>query len=132
MRELRVILDTSALLLSYEGVDVLEELSKELPVRVEYFTLDTVVDELRALSKRRGSWRGRAAKFVLENIIGRIKVINTELKGLGTDESILEFIRRNPDYVVVTLDNELKERLRRCNVKVITWWHGKRKFIGVE
>lgn len=124
-----MLLDTSALLLLYEGVDPLQAIEDLLQGRVEFYTLDAVVKELRSLAERVGSRKGRAARLALQHIVssGAVKTIETGFAGLA-DEAIVKFASLHKDFIVVTLDEELRRRLKELGVRVLTWWFGRRRF----
>jgi len=124
----KILLDTSALLLFFEGVDVLDKLWHALQEPMEFYTLDTVIEELRELAKSPGSRRGRAARTVLTYVISKLKVIETHGKYQTADDAIVEFTKKHPEFIVVTLDEELRSRLKELNAKVLTWWASRKRF----
>ena len=124
----KVLLDTSAFLLIYEGVDIFDKLWDALKEPIEFYTLDKVVEELKNLAKSRGSRRGRAANLVLTNVIHKVKIIGTGGNYATADDAIVDFVKQNPEFVVVKLDDDLKRRLRNEGAKVLTWWAGRHRF----
>lgn len=134
-KECMVILDSSSLLQVYDGLDVIDLLSDVLG-RCEFFVLDSIIGELINLSTTEG-FKGRAASLALHYIRLRgIKVINTVFKGLPADLSLIRFFKSDPSlrnkYVVATNDVELRSKLLKLGVKVVTWWPGKHRYILIE
>ena len=123
----RLLLDTSAFLLIFEGVDIFEKLEDFLKEPVEFYTLQRVVDELKQLSQRFGSRRGRAARLALTTSMGKVKVIPFKARG-PVDDAIIDFLSAHPEYILVTLDADLRRRAKEIGVRTITWWAGKRRF----
>lgn len=130
----KVVLDSSILLQTYEGIDVIELIGSELG-RCEYYVLDTVIEELRRLAVSDGL-KGKAANLALQylNTYG-VKVIDTLLRGLNVDDSLIvffqdEYVRR--EYIVATNDVDLRRKLLKLGVRVITWWSGKFKYVLIE
>ncbi|MCD6323764.1 MAG: hypothetical protein J7L55_01480 [Desulfurococcales archaeon] len=127
--KIKLILDTNVFLLLYEGINPLEELEELFGGRAEFYTLKPVIHELKKLSGKKGSRKGRAASLVLDSgILGRVKVIEFEGRSQNVDESILEYVSSNPEFAVVTLDAELRNRLKNAGIKVLTWWRSMHRF----
>ncbi len=124
----KLLLDTSAFLLFFEGVDVFDKLWDALKEPIEFYTLDKVVEELKNLAKSRGSKKGRAASLVLSKVIHKVKIIPAGGDYSTADDAIVDFVRHNPEFIVVTLDEELKKRLKELDAKVLTWWAGRHRF----
>ena len=126
---LRVLLDTSVLLLIYEGIDIFSGIEDFLERGLEFETLDSVINELKRLSNKPGSRKGLAARFILsEGVLNKVTVIKTGNPGLLPDEAIVNYVRRSPEIVVVTLDKELRRKLKALGVKTLTWWLGRKRF----
>ncbi len=123
-----VLLDTSALLLLEESVDIFEEIEDFLEAPCRFLIPEAVLKELRKLSRLKGK-KGRGARLALEYL--KLRKEKIEVVGQGreypVDEAVIELAReRNP--VVVTLDRELRRRLKDTGIRVLTWWSGKAKF----
>ncbi len=126
---IKLLLDTNVFLLLYEGIDPLQELEKVFYGRAEFYTIRPVIDELQKLSAKKGSRKGRAASLVLSSeLMKRVKVIEFVGRSPNADDSILEFAVNNPEYGVVTLDSQLRSRLKRAGIKVLTWWRSMKRF----
>lgn len=129
MRLCKFLLDTSVLLLIFEGVDLRIKLQEDLDCdRVELYTLDVVVRELESLASGRSVKKAPPAKYALNYVRNYVTVLNTDRKGISGDESILKYVANNPDYIVVTLDERLRELLKAAEVRVVAWWSSKRRF----
>ncbi len=128
---LRVLLDTSALLLIYDGIDIFNAIEDLLERKPEFMTLDSVINELNKLSSKSGSKRGLAARFILnKGLLNKVDVIESGQPNLLPDEAIINYVKKDPEVIVVTLDKELRKKLKAVGVKTLTWWLGRRKFAG--
>lgn len=130
-----VILDSSSLLQVYDGLDVIDLLSDVLG-KCEFFVLDSIVGELIGLSNAEG-FKGKAASLALQYIQLRgVKVINTVFKDLPADSSLIRFFKSDPSlrnrYIVATNDVELRRKLLKLGVKVVTWWSGRHRYVLIE
>ncbi len=114
-RSYRVLLDANIILAPTEiQIDLLGEIHRVLPGKVELITLEPVYREL----KRRK--RGIGIK-ILEAL--KVKV----LPATGpADQAILDFANKTPGVVVATNDEDLKRKLRERSVPVI-FVRGKQK-----
>ncbi len=129
MRLCKLLLDTSALLLVSEGVDLDIKLREDLDCdRVELYTLDVVVSELRNLASSKSVKKAPPAKHALEYVAKHVMVVKTGVdEGLG-DRALISYASANPDYIVVTLDKKLRKLLKLMGVKVVTWWFSRCRF----
>mgnify|MGYP000219628371 CR=1 FL=1 len=129
MRLCKLLLDTSALLLVSEGVDLDIKLREDLDCdRVELYTLDVVVSELRNLASSKSVKKAPPAKHALEYVTKHVMVVKTGIdEGLG-DRALISYASANPDYIVVTLDKKLRKLLKLMGVKVVTWWSSRCRF----
>ncbi len=129
MSKYKLLIDTNVFLLLYEGVDIFEELSRTLEGSVELYTLDSVINEIRRLASTRSGKKGMGARMLLNwNILSKVKVLKTDCRGCSADEAILRFATENPEYIVVTMDSELRKRLKDKSVKVLTRWRSRGRF----
>jgi rRNA-processing protein FCF1 len=129
MSKYKLLIDTNVFLLLYEGVDIFEELSRTIEGNVELYTLDCVVDEIRKLASTRSGRRGMGARMLLnEKVLKKVKVLRTNFRECNADEAILRFVTENPEYIVVTLDSELRKRLKDKGVRVLTRWRSMGRF----
>jgi len=131
----KILLDTSILLMLYEGVDIIEEIENTLGTKCEFYVLIEVLNELRRLSEVGIGWRSKAASMALQYIKGRIKVVEQVLEKnecSDVDEAIVNAAKKyGSEFIYATADKELKRKLRELNVPVLTWWLGKRKFVVI-
>ena len=112
----RVILDTSILMLLYNGVQVFDEIEELLLSKPECIVPRSVVKELEKISKSSDKTlhQRRAARLALEALEKKgCRVIET---GLSADDAIIELATRLRDAIVATADNELRRRLRELGL----------------
>lgn len=129
MRLCKILLDTSTLLLVGEGVDLEIELREDLDCdKIELYTLDVIVDELRSLASSRSVRRAPPAKHALEYVSKHVKVVSTGSSESSGDKALLDYVSANPEYVVVTLDKKLRKLLKVAGFKAATWWSSRRRF----
>ncbi len=85
--------------------------------------------ELRSLARKVGSRRGRAARLALQHLAlsGAVEIVNTGLSRRA-DDAIVRFTATHRDFIVATLDEELRRRLKAQGVRVLTWWFSRRRF----
>lgn len=129
MRLCKILLDTSTLLLVSEGVDLEIKLREDLDCdKIELYTLDVVVSELRSLASSKSVRRAPPAKHALEYVAKHVKVVNTGSGEFSGDKALLDYVPVNPEYVVVTLDKKLRKLMKLAGFKVATWWYSRRRF----
>jgi len=126
-----VVLDTSVLLMIYEGVDVIEKLDEALGARCEYYVTEGVIKELIRLSTIHQGRKGRAARLALEYLKGKVNVLYTREDFPVADEEIENVVMSIKGFIVATNDKELRRRLKRLGVRVVTWWEGRGVFVEV-
>ena len=112
----KIILDTNFLTLPHQfKIDICNEIDRIMEENYELFTLDSVVYELKKLSKSKGK-DAIAAKIGLELIKKKnIKIINTGEKNV--DKAIVAI--SNEDMIVATNDKILRKKLKNENIKTI-------------
>lgn len=129
MRLCKILLDTSTLLLVSEGVDLEIKLREDLDCdKIELYTLDVVVSELRSLASSKSVRRAPPAKHALEYVAKHVKVVSTGSSESSGDKALLNYVSANPEYVVVTLDKKLRKLMKLAGFKVATWWYSRRRF----
>ena len=113
----KVLVDTSFLIHLAEkpvgGLSLIEE--KMGPI--EFVVLKQVLDELGRMIKGRSVKKVRKAKAALR-IVSALKLVPQSEKG-DVDSSIVRYGERNR-VIVATLDSELRARLRRRKITVIS------------
>lgn len=134
-RTCELVLDTSALLLVYEGVSPIVEAVEALESycsETKVVLLAQVVRELNKLAAGRGR-RAVAARLALAELNKQGTAISTvDVTGCcGTDECILEYAHgvRGAEAIVLTADKKLAKALKRNGIKYMTWWKSRRKFV---
>ena len=144
-----VVLDTNALLLFGQGVDVFGEVERLVDPPFEFVIPGQVLAEVETLS-RKATRDGQMAKLALalvrekerrqqERFVARLLLPRTKeipLKMVSgswehhADDAILLIAEDEPAAtVVVTLDRELQRRLLAKNVRVLGVKHGRLSFI---
>jgi rRNA-processing protein FCF1 len=113
-----VVFDTNFLLLpELSGIDIFSGLRKLVTEQHELATLSSVVCELERMLDAR-SKRAVAANVALKLIEqNKVRIYETDLPA---DLSLLDFAFNRPDVVVCTNDRELKRKLRKHSVPVIS------------
>lgn len=125
-----VILDTSSLLITYEGIDVFTGIEEVLGSRCFFIVPYTVIEELFKLSLRVGR-RSKAANLVLKLLRGRVFIYGHRKFRLADEEIVSISTYFRDEAYVVTIDDELKKKLKKLGIKVITWWFSKEKFVVI-
>ena len=112
----KIILDTNFLTIPYQfGIDIFEEIERVVEGDYELTTLDSIVEELKKLTKSKGK-EALAARVALTLIKEKnIKVIKTGEKNV--DIKIYRMTDKNT--IVATNDRNLRRRLKNKNVKVL-------------
>jgi len=123
----KIILDTNFLTLPHQfKIDIFNEIDRIMEENYELFTLDSVVYELKKLSKSKGK-DAIAAKIGLELIKKKnIKIINTGEKNV--DKAIVAI--SNEDMIVATNDKILRKKLKNENIKTI--YLRSKKYLKIE
>jgi len=129
--ECKVLLDTSVLLLIYDGVDPIEGIDDALSTKCDYYVPDIVLDELIKLASKNTGIKSKAARLALQYMSGKVKVMITNRKYRTADEFIKKYVTSDPSIIVATMDDELKRELKSRGIRVITWWFSRRKFVEV-
>ncbi len=111
---MKILLDTNFFLVPARfGVDVFAELERIVEESYELVTVQPVVRELRGLARGKGK-DASAARVGLRLLEERVKILDT--KERDADRAIRKLAG---DYVVATLDSELRERIRKTGRKTI-------------
>lgn len=112
----KVILDTNFLINSFLfRIDFLDEIKSLVEEPIEFLTLDSVVREIKKISKSKTKDSGYA-KIALDFIKQKnIKMIKSEIK--STDKAILGIANKNT--MVATNDTKLRKKLKKLGVKTI-------------
>jgi len=110
MKKTGVVLDTSILLLAYEGVPVLDEIEELLETKPECLVPIQVVKELDKLQASTQLHKRNAARLALSIVKKYCRIV--EAKGDNADEAIIELVKNHSNLIPVTADNELRRKLR--------------------
>lgn len=115
---MNVLCDTSFLMvLVSTPIKRIEKIERELG-RLIFLIPDIVIEELKKLEVRTGPKRSQIAKTAIE--ISRLKFRIVELpRYRQVDDAILEFAKAS-NCAVATLDKNLKNKLRKHNILVIS------------
>jgi len=107
----RVILDTSILLLLYEGVRVFDDIEEVLEAHPECVVPRHVINELEKLADSKRAHKRKAARLALDVVAKRCRVVDVR-EAENTDDAIIKLALIDADAIVATADNELRRRLR--------------------
>ena len=100
----QILLDTSFLLSCVRNkIDFFEHLQLE---GIQILIPKQVLEELKGLSKSK-----RESEIALK-IIQKNKPKIIELTGKNTDNSIINFAKKNPEIIIATLDREIKNSIK--------------------
>jgi rRNA-processing protein FCF1 len=87
--------------------------------RLQFVVPNLVVDELKRIEKHSGPKRSKMAKSALSLIGSRFNLISLPASGHAADEPILRYSSTH-GCAVATIDRELRNKLIKNNVLVIT------------
>ncbi|MEM4678678.1 MAG: hypothetical protein QXP17_00045 [Candidatus Jordarchaeales archaeon] len=115
----KIVVDSNFLIAPFLfGRDFFSELGVVVGRSYEVVVLDKVLEELEKLAEK-GSEGGKLAKAALNFVRQKaFKVCPSGVEGVGVDDAILEYARRER-CVVATNDNVLRKRLRKAGIPVI-------------
>lgn len=115
----KILLDTNFLLLpAQHKVDIFSELKRICNFNYELFMLDKSIDELANIILE-GKIKDRIAAKVAKALIKSKKINIIKTKEGNVDDLILEYAIKE-DFIVATLDSELKKRLKAEKIQLIT------------
>lgn len=116
---MKILLDTNFLLIPAQfNVDIFSEIERiaDFPYRI--CILKQTIDELKKIIKEQKGKHRNAAKLALQLIKQKdLNTIKNSSKD-SVDDIILDIV--NPEYIVATQDKELKDRLKRKKIRIIT------------
>ncbi len=115
----KILLDTNFLMLpGQHKIDIFSELERICSFPYDLFIIDKTIHELDKIIQQANTKDKTAAKISKQLIEAKkITVIETQ-QGI-TDDIILSLAKLD-DYIVATLDKELKRRLKAESIKLIT------------
>ena len=113
----KILLDTNFLMAVYQfKIDIFEETKNTLMENVEFYIIDKTKNELEKLIKTSKLSDSQAAKFALKILEKKpIKTIKTA-ENAYVDDLILE----QEGYIVATVDKELKQKLKKKKIQILT------------
>jgi uncharacterized protein len=95
----------------------MEKIESEIG-RLSFLIPDIVIEELKRLEGRSGSKRSQIAKTAIEISHSKFRIVELP-KYRQVDDAILEFAKTSK-CAVATLDKNLKNKLRKHNILVIS------------
>ncbi len=115
---LKIIPDTNTLLaISQFKIDLFSEIKKIVDAPFEICVQSNIIEELEKLINKGKLTDRKAAKFAVQLLKTKnIKTIKTEIHNV--DDSLCKLDPKK--YVVITQDQELKKRLRKQGVNILT------------
>jgi rRNA-processing protein FCF1 len=116
---MEIICDTSFLIaLVSNPIKCLDKVENEIG-KLEFIVPTFVLDELDSIERKSGP-----KKSMIANTAIRISKLKFEIKDIGksknVDNDILDYVTKNREFAVATLDNKLLNRLIMADVTTIT------------
>ncbi len=111
-----VVLDTSFLLMIADGYPLLDLLREALP-HCEIVVPSVVVMELEKISREQ-SIRSNKARWVLNNIVSKMRIYPVDPGIHGKTDDVLLSIAEKNRFIIATVDMELKKRARVKKIPV--------------
>ena len=114
----KIILDTNILMIPGQyKIDIFSEIKRICQFEFELYAIDKSMIELDRIIEN-GKVKDKTAKISKQLIIQKgVKIIPSEK---GHVDNIILSLAKEDDYVVATLDKELKRRLRTEGIRIIT------------
>lgn len=114
----KIVLDTNFLLIPGQfGVDIFTELQRICDFPYELHIMETTLKELENIMEKSAGTARQAGKLALELV--KAKDINIISSDVGyVDRAILDSV--DETTIVATMDAELREKLKKKGVKLIT------------
>ena len=115
----KIILDTNILMIPGQyKIDIFSEIKRICQFEFELYAIDKSMIELDRIIENGKVKDKTAAKISKQLIIQKgVKIIPSEK---GHVDNIILSLAKEDDYVVATLDKELKRRLRTEGIRIIT------------
>ncbi|HIH15066.1 MAG: hypothetical protein QT08_C0017G0011 [archaeon GW2011_AR17] len=113
----KIILDTNFLLSVFElHIDIFAEIDRVCDFKYELYIIDRTLDEVENLIKTSLLSKKRTAKAALELIKAKkIPLLHTKDPRL-VDDILVDL----DEYIIATVDKDLKRRLRKKNRRILT------------
>jgi rRNA-processing protein FCF1 len=113
-----VIVDTNMLITCIKNkVNIFEILEqKGLKITIP----DQVIQELENIHESKKPIKQRTYAHLTLQILEKRTFSTIDLKTTNVDKGILDFAKANPKITVATLDRNLRERLKKSNIRLMT------------
>lgn len=123
-----VLLDTSVLFSIFEKkLPLFDDITLELG-KVEFAIPESVINELKKLSKHSKGSKKRMAKAILEYIRNEgFQIVKSE--DINDADRDLALLARKMNAVVATVDKDLIKLLKRESIDVITWRYKRMRLV---
>ncbi len=110
-------LDTNFLMAIYDlKIDVFEEIFKVCDFKYELYVLEGSIQELERFIKGNLLSKKQAALFAMKILKNKeVKVLESDFKG-SVDDQLVDLV----DYIIATVDKDLRKRLKEKGVKILT------------
>ena len=124
----RIVLDTNFLLIPAQfGVDIFAEVERICDFPFKVYIIETTLKELENIMEKSAGKARQAAKLALELV--KAKDINIISSDVGyVDRAILNIVDENT--IVATQDSELRDKLKKKGVRLITLRQKKYLILG--
>jgi len=130
LMECSIILDSSALFVIAENLASLDSIY-EIASECEVIVVKPVIEELKSIAGRDRSRKSLLAKWILQNLVPRFKVVDLNVKG-EADSAILEYAyelkRKGIRSIIATTDGEVKEKALKRGIDVLIYRESERIF----
>ena len=122
----KIVLDTSFLIASFElKVDIIEGIFNACDFKYELFVLDGTINELERLINISSLSKKQSARYALKLVqSNKINVLKAEMEHV--DDALVAL----DGYIIATEDAELKRRLRKKEVQILSI--RQKKFVILE
>ena len=113
----KIVLDTNFLMAIYDlKIDVFEEIFKVCDFKYELYVLEGSIQELERFIKGNLLSKKQAALFAMKILKNKeVKVLESDFKG-SVDDQLVDLV----DYIMATVDKDLRKRLKEKGVKILT------------
>jgi len=113
----KIVLDTNFLMAIYDlKIDVFEEIFKVCDFKYELYVLEGSIQELERFIKGNLLSKKQAALFAMKILKNKeVKVLESDFKG-SVDDQLVDLV----DYIIATVDKDLRKRLKEKGVKILT------------
>lgn len=124
------VIDTNVLLLIAEGLASFDSFYEVLE-GCEPVIITPVLQELKKLVENASDKKSRLAKWVLENVISRLRIVEFNFQG-AVDEALIAYAKnlRNQGFkvFVVSTDKKVREKALKEHIDIIIYKSSKRMF----